>query len=768
MSTPTETPVGCPYTFGKTTIGLNPVDNSGYLDVNKYTLIECGTVESLSLYVAATAGGRARMALYTDISGTPGSLLAESAAVAVSVGWNVIDIPDTLLAPGNYWIGVQTEAGVQVVYDNGVSGDDPYMTFTFGAFPAVLPVMSPWNALYSMYASYCQSSCPSPTATPTVSPTASITPTFVGTCVCPDYAGKSYDSSAGVNIFGWMAMNWYGVSEDGNAQSISVRVVSGSGNMRVAVYTNAASAPGTLLARSASTAVTAGWNTINIEQVSLLAGNIYWLAIQMDNASMNVGRDPAGSAGDEAYVSYPYNEFPGTAPVMGFSAGNWDIRVNYCPLVCPVTPTETWTPIPGASPTDTPAATLTYTEINTATMTPVITPTFTNTIMIIATNTNTPVNTSTNVVNPAAMLDDMDDNDNANNWSGYWYTYDDLPPGNPGTSYVVPWSDNRWNSAGQTPQAFFMQGPGYNGTGYAARMTGFVTTAFTYGFVGMGTAFIDPKGPVDLSTCGGIRFWEMGDGKSYRMKVSSGSPLFASGTGDNHYGYQFVSHATWFQRDVPFTSLTQETGWGSVVSLASAMAMATDIQWQTTGQPIASIDLWIDEVEIYGCASYPTPPVTTPTNTPVNPVTPVASFTSTATMTNTVDVSASTPTPTPGPELLFSEKTPVISFPNPGFLNPPGAVQTPVTIDFTITKAGTDVFVKIYSSSARCVRTFKKAGMTVNGAIGGNLVNGRNVISIDGNEFLGLSQGTYFYVITCMDGTKNVKSKVEKMIIIKK
>lgn len=402
-STPTETPVtGCAYTFGKTSVGANPVDNAGYLDVNKYTLTECGTVSTLSLYVAATTGGSARMALYTDNAGIPGSLLSESAAVTVSVGWNTIDIPDVLLGPGNYWIGLQTQAGVQVVYDNGVMGDDPYLNYTFGAFPAVLPAMTLWNALYSMYANYCQDICPSPTASPTVSPTASITPTIVGTCVCPDIMGKSYDAAAGVNILNWIAMNWYGMSEDGNAQAISVRVISGTGNMRVALYTDAAGAPGALISTSVSTPVVAGWNTIQTEQVLLQAGNRYWIALMMDNASIVVGRDPSGSAGDEAYVSFAYNFFPANAPAMGLSTGNWDIRVNYCPLVCVPTATQTPTQSPIVSPTDTPAGTLTNTPVETVTNTPTMTFTMTSS----ATSTNLPTgtytatatNTGTNIV----------------------------------------------------------------------------------------------------------------------------------------------------------------------------------------------------------------------------------------------------------------------------------------------------------------------------------------------------------------------------------
>ncbi|HRU38461.1 MAG TPA: CIA30 family protein, partial [Candidatus Goldiibacteriota bacterium] len=249
-----------------------------------------------------------------------------------------------------------------------------------------------------------------------------------------------------------------------------------------------------------------------------------------------------------------------------------------------------------------------------------------------ATFTNTPSGG-----NPA-LLDDMEDNNNANNWSGYWYTYDDLNDG--GSSYVVPWSAQRCTLAGIPEQEFKMSAvTDRPGSSYAARMTGYVTTQNQYGFVGMGTGFLEPKSPVDLSGCTGIRFWEKGDGKQYRVKIQSNSPAHLLGAADNFYGYAFMSHTSWFQQDILFSMLTQEPYWGTSVAKATSLAMATDLQFQTVGQPHTSIDLWIDDIEIYGCASYPTPPAgDTPTNTPIVP---------TNTFTNTPTPGGPTPTDTP-------------------------------------------------------------------------------------------------------------------------
>ncbi len=417
-------------------------------------------------------------------------------------------------------------------------------------------------------------------------------------------------------------------------------------------------------------------------------------------------------------------------------------------------------PTPAGTATDTPAGpTNTWTD----------TPTWTNT----PTWTETPVGptytwTNTPEANPG-LVDDMEDGDNQNNWGGYWYTFDDL--GSSGSSYVVPWSDARWNASGQTPQPFYMQSPGRTGSGYAARMTGYVTTAFQYGFVGMGTTFLEPKGPVDLSSCTGVKFWYKGDGKTYRMKISSSHPNFLDGAGDNHYGYAFVAGASWTQMDILMSSLTQELYWGSSVARADAMSMATDIQFQTVGQPQTSIELWVDEIEFYGCSSYPTPGGTpavtnTWTNTPGGPTYtytwtntpggPTNTWTHTPTWTATSGTG--TPTPTPAKEFKFDDSQPIVAYPNPH------SIATPVSIDFYLSKPAEVLYFRLYTSSGRLVREVPYTKNMVNN----RLLQGKNTVAVGAEYFKGMAQGTYYYVLVAEDNTKKqVKSKIEKIIILR-
>lgn len=231
-----------------------------------------------------------------------------------------------------------------------------------------------------------------------------------------------------------------------------------------------------------------------------------------------------------------------------------------------------------------------------------------------ATSTPTPI-----VWNSTHLVDDMDKladgtpgADNANAISsaeggpGYWYTYDDLASPNNGSSIVWPMSENafaKYSYPAPFP-TFEMTAPGNGGTGYCARISGVVTTTFQYGFVGMGVNLLavntnQTKKPVDLTQMTGVRFYTKGDGKTYRIKLPSQHPGFVLLDADNHYGRQFTTTGTWTQIDILLSNFTQEPSWGTSVALADALTKIDSIQFQTVGQPHTSIDLYVDNIEIY-------------------------------------------------------------------------------------------------------------------------------------------------------------------------
>lgn len=181
-------------------------------------------------------------------------------------------------------------------------------------------------------------------------------------------------------------------------------------------------------------------------------------------------------------------------------------------------------------------------------------------------------------------FDDAADCNNQANWGGHWYTYNDH--GNGGNSAIWPPSENMIPGA-----EFIMSSPGFGGvTDCAARLTGNVTTAYQYGFIGMGVA---TNGNNDLSGYSGVSITVRGDGKNYSIKFKA---IDTINTGHNDYKFNFTAPAGWITIGVPFTSLTQESGWGTVVDRNLVIANVTDIQFQTVGQPHASIDIWVDNI----------------------------------------------------------------------------------------------------------------------------------------------------------------------------
>ncbi len=189
--------------------------------------------------------------------------------------------------------------------------------------------------------------------------------------------------------------------------------------------------------------------------------------------------------------------------------------------------------------------------------------------------------------------------------------------------------------------------------------------------------------------------------------------------------------------------------------------MATDLQFQTVSQPHTSIDLWIDDIEIYGCPSYNWS-ASTPTNTST-PGGPTNTPTRTSTPTPPIGATA---TATPASVLSFDDKTGVKSFPNPVLIGVPGSLQPNVAIDFTLTKEADKVSFKMYTSSGRLVMAMDKyRGDT---SVLGGLANGRNILVVNAAEFENMAQGTYYYILTAEDAkTKGVRSKIEKIVLIK-
>jgi len=142
-----------PY-FGNNNVGPYTSTAMGYIVGNKFTLGESGTVTSISLYVA-TASGNARVAIYSDSSGSPGTLIVQSGSEAVTTGWRTFTVTGTSLSPGSYWLCFQVDSSSFKTTYSPTGGVRRLVSYAYGAFPGTFPIGGKSDSvLFSIYASY--------------------------------------------------------------------------------------------------------------------------------------------------------------------------------------------------------------------------------------------------------------------------------------------------------------------------------------------------------------------------------------------------------------------------------------------------------------------------------------------------------------------------------------------------------------------------------------------------------------------------------------
>src|SRR5271166_6233870 len=137
---PPPTPTS--FTIGDTTIeSTNDSGNGNLLVVQKATLSQAATIQSLSFYVNAL-GGNLRLGLYADNAGSPGALIASTNEFTpTSTGWNTQNVVTPVsLTAGTYWLAYLPQSnslGFEV--SNNGSGTARWINFNYGPLPATFP-----------------------------------------------------------------------------------------------------------------------------------------------------------------------------------------------------------------------------------------------------------------------------------------------------------------------------------------------------------------------------------------------------------------------------------------------------------------------------------------------------------------------------------------------------------------------------------------------------------------------------------------------------
>jgi len=97
---------------------------AGYAIAYKLTVPVNTTIDKFGL-IADAAGGTAKMALYRDSANAPGQrVVASNAATGITQGApnpTLIDVPDTALTAGTYWIAIRLESTTAIGYSSSVT-----------------------------------------------------------------------------------------------------------------------------------------------------------------------------------------------------------------------------------------------------------------------------------------------------------------------------------------------------------------------------------------------------------------------------------------------------------------------------------------------------------------------------------------------------------------------------------------------------------------------------------------------------------------------
>lgn len=133
---------------------------------------------------------------------------------------------------------------------------------------------------------------------------------------------------------------------------------------------------------------------------------------------------------------------------------------------------------------------------------------------------------------------------------------------------------------------------GAKGSNFFAELTGKVTTKFQYGFIGI-CLDITNMDIFDLTKYKGIKFSVKGDGNTYKIEIRSTVSLDYC-----YYTAAVPTTGNWTVLTLPFKDFRQES-WGKQQPLKESLKNSIGFQWQTTSQPIPSVDLEIDDIYLY-------------------------------------------------------------------------------------------------------------------------------------------------------------------------
>ena len=306
-STPPPSSPGPSAVFGTTTVGgLSTTLSTVIPRATQYTPGSSGTVTDIMLYLTGT--GHAQVAIYADSGNAPGALLAKSSSDAVSSnGWHDFSGFNVAVTGGvPYWLAAEADGpNLRWYYNDG--GANEYAGgggFSYGTFPNPFIRSSPvpGNYMTSIYAIY------TPQSTQSSAPTAAFGTTSVGGLSATLY----YLTPRATQ---------YTPGSSGTVTDIML-YLTGTGHAQVAIYADSGNAPGALLAKSSSDAISSnGWHDFSGFNVAVTGGVPYWLAAEADGPNLRWYYNNGGANLCAGGGGFSYGTFPN--PYIRSSSGNY-------------------------------------------------------------------------------------------------------------------------------------------------------------------------------------------------------------------------------------------------------------------------------------------------------------------------------------------------------------------------------------------------------------------------------------------------------------
>jgi hypothetical protein len=171
---------------------------------------------------------------------------------------------------------------------------------------------------------------------------------------------------------------------------------------------------------------------------------------------------------------------------------------------------------------------------------------------------------------------------------GYIYGYTDKA--DKGTSTIVELVEKDRESV---LNPIVKRGKGAGNSNGFLKISGEITTAYQYGYVGCGFNFFEDKRKKDLTKYKGIRFKAKGSENYFTIKLEIAE--------DVSYAYHetsFMPPEQWEEVVVYFENFRQPPWATKIVALSKALNMVKGIQFQTKGQPLKSYELYLDDIEL--------------------------------------------------------------------------------------------------------------------------------------------------------------------------